>query len=82
MPLSRGERDRAFRRHLGQALSHLRKNRGMRQREVSRRAALSVEYISRLENGRANPTLLTLRALVEDGMGQSLKGFCREYMTS
>ena len=62
------------------ALSRLRADQGLRQAEVSRRSTISVEYISRLENGRANPTLLTLMALVENGMGKPLKSFCWDYL--
>ena len=80
MSLSRSDRQRTFQRNLGRAVRHLRKDHGLRQREVSRRSTLSVEYLSRLENGRANPTVLTLMALIEDGMGDSLRRFCHKYM--
>lgn len=79
---TRSERERAFQRNLGKAVRVLRKSHGLRQREVSKRSALSVEYLSRLENGRANPTVLTLMAVVEDGMGDSLKRFCHKYMSA
>ena len=77
MPISRAERERKFQKNLGQAVRSFRKHHGLRQREVARGSSLSVEYLSRLENGRANPTVLTLMAVVEDGMNDDLKRFCR-----
>lgn len=81
MHSARSERQRIFQLNLGRAVRHLRKDHDLRQREVSRRSTLSVEYLSRLENGRANPTILTLLALIEDGMGDNLGRFCHKYMT-
>lgn len=77
MPYSRADRQRMFQQNLGRAVRRFRTERGLKQRDVAQRSSLSVEYLSRLENGRANPTVLTLMAVVEDGMDEDLKRFCR-----
>lgn len=44
---------------------------GMTQRELAEKTGIDQAAISRIESGRANPTLNTLEALVE-GVGSSL----------
>lgn len=48
------------RRQLGDALAHARYRRRLSQAELSKLAGLKPSALSRLENGRGNPTLNTL----------------------
>jgi len=45
-----------------------RRNQGLSQRELARRAGLSAAYVSEIESGRKAPTLTTLRSLAS-GLG-------------
>lgn len=52
--------------NLGRAISLCRKQRGLTQAELASRAALSVSYLSLLEqNKRRDPTLSTIQKLAE-----------------
>ena len=46
-------------------LKRLRKRRRLTQAELAKRARLSPGYIARLETGRDDPTLTTLKALAK-----------------
>lgn len=56
---------------LGPEIARLRKQAGMTQRDLAEKTGIDQAAISRIESGRANPTLNTLQALVE-GVGFSL----------
>mgnify|MGYP001584244206 CR=1 FL=1 len=73
--VSKGVKERAFKRLLGLRVAELRRARKFSQAELRRRSGLSVEYISRIENGRENPTILTLRDLVRNGLQVKLGDF-------
>ena len=49
--------------HFGQMIKALRKNRQFTQEDLSEKADIAVQYISRIENGRVNPTLKIVSAL-------------------
>ena len=55
-----------------QAMIDARKNAGMTQKELAERTGIAQGDISKLETGRANPSLKTLQRLAE-GMGMRLK---------
>ena len=75
--LSKSGGERAFKRSLGQRLAALRRARKLTQAVLRTRTGLSIEYISRIENGQENPTILTLRDLVRNGLKAPLEGFFR-----
>ncbi|HYG85607.1 MAG TPA: helix-turn-helix transcriptional regulator [Azospirillum sp.] len=47
----------------GAALRQARADRGLTQEEVAHRAGIAIGYLSQLENGRRNPSLLLIAAL-------------------
>ena len=49
--------------NLGKRLKALRRRRGMTQSDLARRAGLSLGYLARLELGRHDPSLTTVRKL-------------------
>ena len=49
--------------HFGQMIKVLRKNRQFTQEDLSEKSDIGVQYISRIENGSANPTLKIVSAL-------------------
>lgn len=56
---------------IGPEIARRRKNAGMTQRELAEKTGIEQAAISRIEQGKANPTINTLDALVE-GVGFSL----------
>ena len=50
---------------IGKTLLRIRMDRGMTQGELGERAGLATSYISRIENGRIQPTLKTLTRVTE-----------------
>ena len=48
---------------IGKAIKSARKLRGMSQRELSKRAKLSITYISEIENEKKDPSLSALRTI-------------------
>lgn len=57
---------------LGDVLARARKEAGMTQTELSKASGVPQNFISLIENGRANPTLKVLERLA-DGLGRHLK---------
>ena len=51
------------RRELGLRIKALRDDRQLSQEELAHRAAIHVTYLSGLENGKRNPSLLVLERL-------------------
>lgn len=49
---------------IAKGLRRLRRQAGLTQAEVARRAGIRAETLSRLENGRGNPTVATVRKIV------------------
>ena len=54
-----------MRRLVGENFKHLRIERGLTQEEIAERAGFSQQYISGLEAGRRNPTVLTIYELAQ-----------------
>lgn len=50
---------------VGQNFARIRQEKGLTQEQVEARSGLSQQYLSRLENGRCNPTVITLYELAE-----------------
>ena len=50
---------------IGRDLRRLRRKAGLSQAEVAARAKIRAETLSRLENGRGNPTVATLRRILQ-----------------
>ena len=55
--------DKSASEHFGQMIKALRKNRQFTQEDLSEKSDIGVQYISRIENGRVNPTLKIVSAL-------------------
>jgi len=51
------------RRRLGLRIKQLRENAGLSQEELAHRSSIHVTYLSGLENGKRNPSLLVLDRL-------------------
>ena len=49
---------------IGETLRSKRHRAGLSQAEASRRSGLRIETLSRLENGRGNPTVATIRKIL------------------
>jgi transcriptional regulator with XRE-family HTH domain len=54
-----------MRRLVGRNFARLRQERGLTQEEVAARSGFSQQYLSGLERGRRNPTIITLYELAE-----------------
>lgn len=50
---------------VGQNFARLRREKGLTQEEVELRSGFSQQYISSLERGRRNPTIITLYELAQ-----------------
>lgn len=50
---------------VGRNFARLRKDRGLTQEQVAARTDISQQYISDLERGRRNPTVITLYELAQ-----------------
>ncbi len=59
--------DQEFLQKIGDKISLVRKKKGMSQMDVCAKLNMEKTYLSSIENGRQNPTLLTLR-----NIGQAL----------
>lgn len=49
-----------MRKLVGRNLNRIRKERGLTQEQLAERSGLSQQYLSGLERGRRNPTVVTL----------------------
>jgi len=54
-----------MRKLVGRNAARLRKAAGLTQEQLAERSGFSQQYISRLEQGRRNPTVVTLYELAE-----------------
>ncbi|MDE2320162.1 MAG: helix-turn-helix transcriptional regulator [Rhodospirillales bacterium] len=54
-----------MRQLVGRNFARLRKARGLTQEEVEARSGVSQQYLSSLERGRRNPTVITLYELAQ-----------------
>lgn len=58
---------------IGLMVKEARKEAGMTQIELAKRSGTSQRYISKLENNKAEIELLTLKKIIETGLGRKLK---------
>ena len=58
---------------LGKMIRSARKEAGLTQEELANRSGTSKHYISRLENDKSDIELLTLKKIIEAGLGRKLK---------
>ena len=58
---------------VGMKIKEARKEAGITQEELAQRSGTSKHYISRLENNKSDIELLTLKKIVEAGLGKHLK---------
>ena len=49
--------------HVDQMVKTIRKKRQLTQEDLSEKSDIGVQYISRIENGAANPTLKVIRVI-------------------
>ncbi len=54
-----------MRKLVGQNFAKLRREKGLTQEQVEARSGFSQQYLSGLENGRRNPTVITLFELAQ-----------------
>ena len=55
--------DKSASEHFGQLIKALRTNRQFTQEDLSEKSDIGVQYISKIENGAANPTLKVIRVI-------------------
>ena len=55
--------DKSASQKFGQVIKALRKKRQFTQEDLSEKFDIGVQYISRIENGAANPTLKVIRVI-------------------
>ena len=55
--------DKSASQKFGQVIKALRKKRQFTQKDLSEKSDIGVQYVSRIENGSANPTLKIVSAL-------------------
>lgn len=58
---------------VGMKIRQARKEAGLTQEELAKRSGTSKHYISRLENNKSDIELMTLKKIVEAGLGKNLK---------
>ncbi|WNJ20700.1 helix-turn-helix transcriptional regulator [Pontibacter sp. G13] len=58
---------------IGPKIRHARMNAGLTQAELAHRSGTSKHYISKLENNKSDIELLTLKKIVEAGLGKYLQ---------
>lgn len=54
-----------MRKLVGRNFARIRKKKGLTQQEVEARSGFSQQYLSSLEQGRRNPTVITLHELAK-----------------
>lgn len=65
-------KDEEFLKKLGSKLKELRQAKGMSQVDVCSRLNMDKTYLSAIENGRQNPSILTVKQILE-AMGVEAK---------
>lgn len=68
------EKDKKYLKRVGKNISKFRKAKKLTQEDVCTELEMDKPYLSSIENGRQNPTLLTLKKLA-DAMGVETKEF-------
>ena len=59
--------------NLGVLIRSERKKAGMTQKQLAKKSGISIDYISKLENKKANIELLIYRDILKKGLGKRLK---------
>ncbi|GAB1857346.1 hypothetical protein MHTCC0001_21820 [Flavobacteriaceae bacterium MHTCC 0001] len=59
------EEDKIYLKKVGKNIANVRKLRDLTQEEVCTELEMDKPYLSSIENGRQNPTLLTLKKLAD-----------------
>ena len=59
----RGTQDETYLRHIAQRIREQRQAKGMSRRELAEAAGLSDRYVTQVESGRGNVSVLVLRKL-------------------
>lgn len=67
-------KDEEFLKQLGQRLKEIRQAKGMSQVDVCSRLNMDKTYLSAIENGRQNPSILTVKQILE-AMNENLEKF-------
>lgn len=57
---------------VGMMIKHARKELGLTQEELAKKSGTSKHYISRIENNKSDIELMTLKKIVEAGLGRTL----------
>lgn len=57
---------------IGEIVKNARKEAGLTQEELAKKSGTSKHYISRLENNKSDIELLTLKKIIEAGLGRKL----------
>jgi DNA-binding XRE family transcriptional regulator len=65
--------DRDTNPEIGLMVKQARKDAGLTQEELAQKSGTSKHYISRLENNKADIELLTLKKIIEAGLGKRLQ---------
>lgn len=68
---SKPDPDRSLK--VGELIRNERKKAGLTQEQLARKSGTSRHYISRLENEKSDIELLTLKKIIEAGLGRELK---------
>ncbi len=58
-------KDEEFLKQLGDKIKKIRQSKGMSQVDVCSRLNMDKTYLSAIENGRQNPSVLTLKQILE-----------------
>jgi DNA-binding XRE family transcriptional regulator len=58
---------------IGQLIRNERKKAGLTQEQLAKKSGTSKHYISRLENDKSDIELLTLKKIIEAGLGREMK---------
>jgi len=67
------KRDEERNLQIGLLVKKERKKAGMTQKELAKKSGTSKHYISRLENDKSDIELLTLKKIIEAGLGKELR---------
>jgi transcriptional regulator with XRE-family HTH domain len=59
----------------GARLRHFREAQGLTQEALARGASLSAKFVSRIENGRTNPSIDVVARLIEQGLELPMSAF-------
>lgn len=67
------EKDESRSLHIGKKIRDARKRAGLTQEQLASKSGTSKHYISRIENNKSDIELLTLKKIIEAGLGKKLE---------